>query len=281
MAAEITINQPLGAGAGTPGEARNDLWEGQPVELVASSGVGTTWLWEFLDKPPSSSATISDETTALATYTPDVVGTYRVRLVEDNTNISVKVLRVRYDSSGVLKDRGWCLPALNEGEDEGVDEANYGSNTRGWDEPWQVIKDDLLRIGDIVYDLFKGVATDATGAPTAIGAEYVDSDKWPAGRTITFRCILESTSVAQPTGSAHADLYDTGGSLGAPAVVSGSPVDTTGVGTQIVPNMVEVDVTAAFASFTGAGVFEVRLWINTAGGGNVVTCKSAQLIVEW
>jgi hypothetical protein len=44
--------------------------------------------------------------------------------------------------------------------------------------------------------------------------------------------------------------------------------------------MVEADVTAAFAGFTGTGVFEARLWINTAGGGNIVTCKSAQLIVE-
>jgi hypothetical protein len=128
----------------------------------------------------------------------------------------------------------------------------------------------------IVYDLHKNLATDATGVATVIGADYIDASRWPATRTVKFRCILETTN---GTVAATADLFDTADSLatGSPAVVTGSQVTSTA----LVASMVEATVTAAFAGFTGAGVFEARLWIATTGGGNTATCKSAQLIVEW
>lgn len=130
----------------------------------------------------------------------------------------------------------------------------------------------------IVYDLHKNLATDNTGVATVIGADYIDASRWPATRTVKFRCILE-TSNAVAGFEATADLFDTADSLaaGTPAVVTGSQVSTNA----LVASMVEATVTAAFAAFSGAGVFEARLWIATAGGGNTVTCKSAQLIVEW
>jgi len=130
----------------------------------------------------------------------------------------------------------------------------------------------------IVYDLHKNLATDTTGVATVIGADYIDASRWPATRTIKFRCVLETTNAAAGY-EATADLFDTADSLagGSPAPVSGSEVSSNA----LVATMVEATVTAAFAGFTGAGVFEARLWIATAGGGNTVTCKSAQLIVEW
>jgi hypothetical protein len=83
-----------------------------------------------------------------------------------------------------------------------------------------------------------------------------------------------------PIYAAEADLYDIDDALGGgPGVVVGSPVDNSAAIDPQAPAMAEADVTTAFAGFTGSGVFEVRLWINTAGGGNMVTCKSAQLIV--
>lgn len=130
----------------------------------------------------------------------------------------------------------------------------------------------------IVYDLHKNLATDSTGVATIIGADYIDASRWPATRTVKFRCILETTNAVAGF-EATADLFDTADVLaaGAPAPVTGSQVSTNA----LVATMVEATVTAAFAGFSTAGVFEARLWIATAGGGNIVTCKSAQLIVEW
>jgi hypothetical protein len=83
-----------------------------------------------------------------------------------------------------------------------------------------------------------------------------------------------------PTYAAEADLYDLDDALGGgPGVVTGSPVDNSAAIDPQAPAMVEANVTTAFAGFTGSGVFEVRLWINATGGGNMVTCKSAQLVV--
>ncbi len=141
MAAQLTINQALGAGAGVAGKARNDIWEGQVVSLVSTGG--TVWLWELLSIPNGSASALATPTAMTATLTPDVTGTYRVRLTEDGITRQTRVFRVRYDSAGALKNRGWALPAVDEGEDEGVDEANYGTNVRGWDEPWDTITDDI------------------------------------------------------------------------------------------------------------------------------------------
>jgi len=125
--------------------------------------------------------------------------------------------------------------------------------------------------------IFKGLATDDTGVPTVIGACYIDTSTLPDPRTVTFRCVLESTSLGASY-AAVADLYDTSGSLGAPGQVTGSQIDNTGVSNPQVASMVEVDISAAFAG-TFTGVFEVRLWILTAGGANTATCKSAELII--
>lgn len=140
MAAQITFNQPTGAGPGTAGKARNDIWVDQQVELV-SSGTGTTFLWELLNAPPGSAATIADPTFSTATLTPDVMGSYRISLTVDGGGLGnkvTKVIRARYDNTGKLLYRGWALPAVDEEEGE----ADYGTNDRDWDEPWQGITTD-------------------------------------------------------------------------------------------------------------------------------------------
>jgi len=137
MAAQITINQSGGAGPGTPGEARKDIWLAQAVQLV-SSGTGSTFLWELLDKPASSVATLSTPTASSSGFTPDQVGTYRVRLSVDGGgagNVVTLVIRVRYTSTGVLTRRGWAMPAVEEFDTEN----NYGGNDRGWAEVWEGI----------------------------------------------------------------------------------------------------------------------------------------------
>lgn len=138
MAAEITINQPLGAGAGDAGKARQDIWLDKEVELV-SSGDGSAFLWELIDRPLGSLSELADAETALARFTPDKVGTYRIRLTIDESEYVVRVVRCRYDSSGVLTQRGWALPAI----DEQLGEANYDTNERHWAEVWETIMEDI------------------------------------------------------------------------------------------------------------------------------------------
>lgn len=135
-------------------------------------------------------------------------------------------------------------------------------------------------LGRNIFDLHNGIATNTNGFATIIGATYVDASLWPVSRTVKFRCILESSD-ASATYAATADLFDTGANLGAtPDVVSGSQIDNTGVADPTVASMVEVDVTAAFAGFSGAGIFEARLWIASSGDGNSAVCKKAQILVE-
>jgi hypothetical protein len=140
--ASIVCNQPTGAGAGSPGVARNDLWKNQAIILAQGAGGNTQFLWELLDKPPGSAATLSTPTAASSGFTPDAIGTYRIRLTTNTGgpgNVQIRVFRVRYGSSGVLESRGWAYPAYEEQSDE----SNYGSNDRGWSEPFEFILEDV------------------------------------------------------------------------------------------------------------------------------------------
>ena len=102
---------------GTPGVARDDIWLSQPVVSRSTLSGNTAWQWSFLDVPPGSAAVFSGSTTAAATFTPDIPGTYRIQLVTNGGglgNIVVLVVRVRYSSTGALLYHGLCLPAFGE-----------------------------------------------------------------------------------------------------------------------------------------------------------------------
>ncbi len=140
--AQIVANQATGAGAGTPGVARNDLWKSQAVQLVDSMGGNSSWQWTLLDKPATSAASLTGATTANAAFTPDVIGSYRVRLITNGGgpgNIVIMVLRVRYSNAGVLENRGWAYPAMGELQGE----SNYGSNERAWAQVIEAIAEDI------------------------------------------------------------------------------------------------------------------------------------------
>jgi hypothetical protein len=141
--------------------------------------------------------------------------------------------------------------------------------------------------------LVKGVETATVAIPVAVGTAYIAANEIPSTTyTVKFRVIMESTSGSAGY-EAYMDVYDINGVLngGTPAVVSGSQLDTaTGsppaggpTPNQLVASAYETDVTAAFASLSsgGPGVFEARLWIGGEGGGNSVSCKSAELIFTW
>src|ERR1700689_3825519 len=50
----IVIDQPTGAGSGTPGVARQDLWQAQQINLSVGIGGNSTFQWDLLDIPPGS-----------------------------------------------------------------------------------------------------------------------------------------------------------------------------------------------------------------------------------
>lgn len=140
--AVIVINQPTGAGAGSPDVARNDLWLSQQIELVVGTGSNSTQEWAILDKPPGSAATLTNDDQPTATFTPDVLGTYRIQLVTNGGgpgNVKIKVLRVRKNSAGVIQKRGWALPGLGEA----AGESNYVGNLREWAEVFEFIFADI------------------------------------------------------------------------------------------------------------------------------------------
>lgn len=291
MAVEITINQPSGAGAGVVGKARNDIWLDKVVELV-SSGAGSSWLWELLDRPFGSSAVITNETAQICSIDPDVIGTYRVKLTTE-AGFVIKVFRVRFSGSGVLTKRGWALPAVEEEKGE----ADYGFNTRHWAEVWDTLIDDLLDVLDQLagrwerHYLAHGTFYNDTATPGTVGAtylNYMEMNTYPVPKVV-YRVVMATTS-ATAGYEAYMDLYDVNGILngGTPGVVSGSQMDTTTGSPPLggpTPNALvlsayEVDVTAAFfgGGWPGFGVFEARLWLGTEGGGNAATCASAELI---
>lgn len=138
----IVIDQPSGAGAGSPGVARNDLWKLQQINLSCASS-NTTYQWDLLDVPPGSGATITGPSTSTPNFLPDLIGTYRIQLITNGGgpgNVQILILRVRYSSVGVLQNRGWAPPAF--GEQSG--ESNYAGNLRGWAEDLEFIFSDAL-----------------------------------------------------------------------------------------------------------------------------------------
>ncbi len=228
--ATIVANQSTGAGAGSPGVARNDLWQSCQIDLLDAAGGNTSWAWTLLSKPSGSAAVLSGAATAAASFTPDVPGTYRVQLLVNGGgpgNISIKVLRVRKDVSGNLVRRGWCLPA--HGELAG--EANYTGNTTDWDEPWRTIIEDLLiqansviAPAQFIFPGVAGIAKTQLTSPESVGCIVFNPAAMFAGnaemtRAIKFSVVLQATAGM----TAEVQLYniDTG------AVVTSSTLTTT------------------------------------------------------
>lgn len=184
----IVIDQPTGAGSGTPGVARNDLWLSQPVTLSVGTTGNTSFQWTLLNSPPGSAATLGTPTASTSTWTPDVYGTYRIRLVTNGGgpgNTQIRIVRVRKNASGVLVRTGkWSLPAV--GEQSG--ENNYVGNTRSWADPIEEIINDI----DSQIDLFGGRDVDTT-APAANEVPTWDGSAWaPSPVKIDGRAVAVS-----------------------------------------------------------------------------------------
>lgn len=160
--AVIVADQNTGAGAGSPGVARRDLWQARAVSLYLGVGGNTTYLWELLSKPTGSAAALTSSTASTSGFTPDLVGTYRIRLTVNGGgpgNVQTRVYRCRYTNAGALASRGWATPAYGET----AAEANYDSNAIGYAEVIETI------LADILANLGGGTTPTGTGVPHIVG----------------------------------------------------------------------------------------------------------------
>lgn len=135
MPPNFRADQPTGAGSGSAGAARSDLWEDEQIELHdVGTGMVVSREWILEDKPAGSSSTVTSETSTPAFLTPTVLGaeggSYLItlrydgvdqKLLEDgsrNPQYAEKnktfVLVVTKDSSGVSIPNLFPLPAFSE-----------------------------------------------------------------------------------------------------------------------------------------------------------------------
>lgn len=211
----IVIDQPAGAGAGSPGVARNDLWQSRQINLSVGTGGNTVFQWDLLDKPPGSAASLTGATTSTPSFTPDLSGTYRIQLITNGGgpgNIQILVARVRFTNVGALLNRGHALP----GYGESAGEANYGGNTRGWAPTMEFIEADTLSIVLGGGAAMTGDVTGTTGANVVHGLTHVTSD-------LTFSQAADVAITVAPAavpGDGN-DLTVTGGKSGNLAGVPG------------------------------------------------------------
>lgn len=189
----IVTDQPTGAGAGSPGVSRNDLWRTRPVNLSVGVGGNTSYLWELVDRPAGSAAALTSTSSATSQFTPDVWGTYRVRLTTNGGgpgNVQTLAFRARYSSTGVLTYRGWALPGYGEraGED------NAGGNTRGYAGLFEFFLTDIAQY--LEARLANSLVPDISGT-ARISADLIQNES-DSKAVVRSACGHTSTTTATP-----------------------------------------------------------------------------------
>jgi hypothetical protein len=170
---------------GSPGVARKDLWVGWEVQLLDGAGGNTQWEWSLLYVPPGSAVQLSGADpqgvahTANPTFTPDLPGTYRVRLITNSGgpgNIQIKIVRVRFDINGDLAWNGWALPAFGESDGE----SNYPGNLIAWAEVFEYIFTDIRGMFADIGSMLPAPAVEDVGRVLTVTAAGVASWQPPA-----------------------------------------------------------------------------------------------------
>lgn len=128
-----TITQVDGVGAGGADQALDGAWiDAEIVISLPDGGVGATYLHEVLDTTPDLTVTLATATSRACSFTPDAVGSARIRSTMRTAlgvpAVYTRIVRVTQDAAGADANSGVCPIAFNESPSE----ANYGSNTRGY-----------------------------------------------------------------------------------------------------------------------------------------------------
>ena len=213
MPASIVFNQ-TGAPAGVAGKARSDFVTGQPVTCTNSPVVvGTTFAWELVDVPIRSALVRGTTSTAASfVFTPDVKGTYLVRLTINGSPFATDTARsfCAILSSGT-NTLGWRYKAAGEAEEDNMVYTGLGFpsnvNTRGWATDEDLVDEE---IESAVYKVQNAVVT----SPGPGSAPLVKLD------TATGK--FDATVIPSIGGTAFAGDAGAGGTQGeVPAPVAG------------------------------------------------------------
>lgn len=157
----------------TPG-SRDDLVLGTTVTLLNANDTGvTTWFWQFLDIPNGSSVVLLTPTQAIATFTPDVVGTYLIRLtvngsIYSSVGAAVKTAKLHFRIPAVKEEgefdqfRGWgtavnaALKAIDDG---------YGQ---------ELLPDQTGHVGEFLSTDGSSTLWDVVSTTKTLSAAYAD-----------------------------------------------------------------------------------------------------------
>lgn len=152
----IVIQQSDNPGK-NPG-TRDNLLLNVPIVLSNLNDNGiSTWFWHFTDLPSGSNAILATPTTPISGFTPDVPGTYLIRLTVGYTGGS------QYAQVGAgieTLNLHYRIPAATE---DGEFDA-----TRGWS---QAVNEALQILDDGYGDLLAGVSTVGSALPPLAGVE--------------------------------------------------------------------------------------------------------------
>jgi len=101
--------------------SRSDLSTGVLVNLNDAGTGAISRLWELLSVPPGSASTLATPTAQTSSFTPDIVGSYRIRLTVNGAITDIAIGAVRTANLSMR------IPAT--GEEDNFDESG---NTTGW-----------------------------------------------------------------------------------------------------------------------------------------------------
>ena len=182
MATPIIQSTGSTSGAGTAGEGRNDLVIGETVTLsdTEAANSGASYLWEFEDIPIGSSTTLNNPATSTPDFTPDVIGSYRIKATVNGTDSSTEVLSVP------LVNTGSRVPSFEEQL-----EYDAGGNDKGWHEALT----SFMRNGDnLLEDTLILPAGDRrshnSNTPLVVGAVAFNPNDVPGSPIVKFRAVF-------------------------------------------------------------------------------------------
>lgn len=222
MAADFTISQAGGAGAGTLNTELLAVWGGLVLQLDAAAAAA--YSWTILDKPHGAVATIVSPTAQNATLTPDdLPGRWRIQLTTPDGS-RVLVFEVTKTVAGVVYNFGLGVtPAHLERPSE--------AGGRGAARVFERFRASLLSLISALPGAEKLLLRDATGAAVAssfTGGSTLDTEVTAdAARVVHVGRVGDARlRFGSASGLVYLDRWDAGLPGFVPSGIFGAAVDT-------------------------------------------------------